>query len=186
MKIGLISQNASPGLVVFRKNLIQTLAAKGHEVYCFAIDLNEATRQQIRELGGIPIDYSLNRTGLNPIRDLRDTWLLIRKLKKIKPDLVFSFFAKPVIYGSLAARLARVPKRIGMLEGLGFAFTEQPFKLSLKTKLIRWVQVKLYQLSIPLLDKIIFLNPDDPQDLLLRYSISAKQIEVLGGIGLDL
>src|SRR5690554_5784805 len=128
MKISLVSQNASPGLVIFRKDLIKCLSDQGHEVYCFAIDFTETTRQQVRDLGGIPIDYSLNRTGLNPIRDLRDTWLLSQKLKEIKPDLMFSFFVKPVIYGSFAAKLARVPKRIGMLEGLGFTFTEQPFK----------------------------------------------------------
>lgn len=185
-KITLISQNASPGLIIFRKELIQTLSAQGHEVYCFAIDFTDATREQVKNLGGIPVDYSLNRTGLNPLRDVRDTWALSRKLKEIKPDLMFSFFAKPVIYGSLAAKLAGVPRRIGMLEGLGFTFTEQPFPLPFKTKLIRWVQVQLYRLSVPLLDKIIFLNPDDPKDLLEKHSIKAKKSEVLGAIGLDL
>lgn len=186
MKITLISQNASPGLIIFRKELIQTLSAQGHKVYCFAIDFTDATREQVKNLGGIPVDYSLNRTGLNPLRDMRDTWALSRQLKKIKPDLMFSFFAKPVIYGSLAAKLAGVPRRVGMLEGLGFTFTEQPFPLPFKTKLIRWVQVQLYRLSVPLLDKIIFLNPDDPKDLLEKYGIKAKQTETLGAIGLDL
>ncbi len=73
-----------------------------------------------------------------------------------------------------------------MLEGLGFTFTEQPFPLPFKTKLIRWVQVQLYRLSVPLLDKIIFLNPDDPKDLLEKYSIKSKKTEILGAIGLDL
>src|SRR5690554_28938 len=186
MKITLISQNASPGLVIFRKELIQTLASQGHKVYCFAIDFTDATRAQVKNLGGIPVDYSLNRTGLNPLLDMQDTWVLSRKLKEIQPDLMFSFFAKPVIYGSLAAKLAGVPRRVGMLEGLGFTFTEQPFPLPFKTKLIRWVQVQLYRLSVPLLDKIIFLNPDDPKDLLEKYGIKAKQMEVLGAIGLDL
>lgn len=186
MKITLISQNASPGLVIFRKELIQYLSAQGHKVYCFAIDFTDATREQVKKLGGIPVEYSLNRTGLNPLRDIRDTWALSRQLKEIKPDLMFSFFAKPVIYGSLAAKLAGVPKRIGMLEGLGFTFTEQPYPLPFKTKLIRWVQVQLYRLSVPLLDKIIFLNPDDPKDLLEKYSIKSKKTEILGAIGLDL
>lgn len=186
MKITLISQNASPGLVIFRKELIQTLSAQGHQVYCSAIDFTDTTREQVKKLGGIPVDYSLSRTGLNPFRDIFDTWALSLKLKQIKPDLMFSFFAKPVIQGSLAAKIAGVPRRIGMFEGLGFAFTEQPLPLPIKTKLIRWVQVQLYRLSVPMLDKIIFLNPDDPKDLLEKYSIKAKQVEVLGAIGLDL
>ena len=186
MNITFISQNASPGLLIFRKELIQILASQGHKVYCFAIDYTDSAREQVERLGGIPVDYSLSRTGLNPIRDIYDTWALSRKLKKIQPDLMVSFFSKPVIYGSLAAKLAGVPKRIGMLEGLGFTFTEQPFPLPFKTKLIRWMQVQLYRLSIPLLDKVIFLNADDPRDLLENHSIKAKKIEVLGGIGLDL
>ena len=186
MRITLISQVASPGLVIFRKELIRTLAAQGHQVYCFAINFTESTRQQVRDLGGIPIDYRLSRTGMNPFYDIRDTLSLSRKLKEIQPDLVFCFFVKPVIFGSIAAKIAKVPKRIGMLEGLGFTFTDQPFPLPLKTKIIRWIQVQLYKISIPLLDKIIFLNPDDPKDLLTKHSIKYKKTEVLGGIGLDL
>lgn len=44
MNISLISQNASPGLAIFRKELIQTLSAQGHKVYCFAIDFTDVTR----------------------------------------------------------------------------------------------------------------------------------------------
>lgn len=186
MKIVLISQVASPGLLIFRKPLIQELVASGHQVYCFAVNFTDVTRQQIIDLGATPVDYSLSRTGLNPFRDLLDTWALSRKLKALHADMVFTFFAKPVIYGSVAAKLAGVPKRHGMLEGLGFSFTEQPGVLPFKTKLIRWVQVQLYRVAIPMLDKIIFLNPDDPVDLIKKYNIKAKKIDVLGGIGLDL
>lgn len=186
MKILLLSQNASPGLLIFRKSLIQQLVAQGHEVYCSAIDFTSTTREAIRQVGGIPVDYTLSRAGLNPLKDMRDTWSLSRKLKKIQPDLMFAFFSKPVIYGSLAGKLAGVPKRVGMLEGLGFTFTEQPFKLPFKNHLIKWIQVQLYRLSIPFLDKIIFLNPDDPKDLIQKYNIKANQIEVLGAIGLEL
>lgn len=186
MKIALISQVATPGLLIFRKPLIQELVAAGHELYCFSADFSDDTRKKIVDLGGIPIDYSLSRTGLNPFRDLLDTLKLVYQLKDLKLDMVISFFAKPVIYGSVAAKLAGVPKRIGMLEGLGFTFTQQPGVLPFKTRLIRWVQVQLYRVAIPMLDKIIFLNPDDPVDLIDKYNIKAKKVDVLGGIGLDL
>ena len=73
-----------------------------------------------------------------------------------------------------------------MLEGLGYAFTDQPEGLSKKTQLIKKVQVMLYKIALPQLDTLIFLNPDDPKDLLDAYSIKVKNIEVLGGIGLNL
>lgn len=185
MKIALVGTTAN-SILGFRRDVILSLVSQGHAVYAFAVDYTEQDKLKVQELGAVPMDYSLSRTGLNPLRDLRDTLALSRKLKEIKPYLMFSFFAKPVIYGSVAAKLAGIPQRIGMLEGLGFTFTEQPFALPFKTKLIRWIQVQLYRASIPLLDKIIFLNPDDPKDLLEKYSIKAKQVEVLGGIGLNL
>jgi len=45
------------------------------------------------------------------------------KLKVINPDIVLSYFVKPVIYGTMAARLANIPIRIAMLEGLGYVHT---------------------------------------------------------------
>ena len=86
----------------------------------------------------------------------------------------------------LAAKLAKVPRVIGMLEGLGYTFTEQPERLSKKIQLIKKIQVFLYTLALPQLDQLIFLNPDDPHDLLDQYSINVKKVEVLGGIGLNL
>src|SRR5690606_10693610 len=120
------------------------------------------------------------------VKDIVDTVALAKILKDIKPDVSFSYFSKPVIYGTIASVLARVPRRIGMLEGLGYVFTDQPFGLPLKTKLIRLVQVQLYRVAFSFLNKIIFLNPDDPVDLIGKYKIRVKGVEILGGIGLNL
>lgn len=171
----------------FRKDLILSLKAKGHEVYAFISEYQDQSElNQVQELGATPVCYDLNRGGLNPLSDLKQTYLLAQKIKAIQPDLVFSYFAKPVIFGTLAAKFAKIPKVIGMLEGLGYTFTDQPEGQSKKTKLIKSIQVLLYKLSLPTLDKLIFLNPDDPQDLLDQYHIQVKHIEILGGIGLNL
>ena len=42
--------------------------------------------------------------------------------KENKIDLVFPYTVKPVIYGSLAANMSKVPV-ISLITGLGFAFT---------------------------------------------------------------
>src|SRR5690554_5302074 len=149
MKVVLISQSAFPGILLFRKDLIKQLVRDGCEVNCLAMDFTDDTREKVIALGAVPVDYSLSRTGLNPFRDLMDTIALSVILKRLSPDLVFAFFAKPVIYGALASRIARVPRCIGMLEGLGFAFTDQPFSLSRKARLIRSIQIMLYKVSIP-------------------------------------
>ncbi|QIZ59030.1 glycosyltransferase family 4 protein [Acinetobacter indicus] len=170
----------------FRADLIRTLLKKGHQVYAFTSEYTAEDLKKIEQLGAIPITYTLNRGGLNPLADIFATYQLSKKIKAINPDLVFSYFSKPVIFGTLAAKLAKVPRVIGMLEGLGYTFTEQPEGLSKKTQLIKKIQVFLYKIALPQLDQLIFLNPDDPKDLLEKYAINVKNIEVLGGIGLNL
>ena len=185
MKIVLIGTVAS-SFLGFRADLIHALCQKKYTVYAFTSEYSDADLKKIESLGAIPVPYELNRGGLNPLSDIVATYKLSKKIQKIKPDLVFSYFSKPVIFGTIAAKLAKVPKVIGMLEGLGYTFTEQPEGLSKKTQLIKKVQVLLYKIALPQLDKLIFLNPDDPKDLLDTHKIKVKKIDVLGGIGLNL
>lgn len=170
----------------FRADLIKLLISYGHQVYAFTSEYNDKDLEKIANIGAKPITYTLNRGGLNPLADIIATYQLSKKIKAISPDLVFSYFSKPVIFGTLAAKLAKVPRVIGMLEGLGYTFTEQPEGLSKKTQLIKKIQVFLYKIALPQLDQLIFLNPDDPKDLIEKYTINVKNIEVLGGIGLNL
>lgn len=185
MKVVFIGTVAS-SFYGFRADLIRTLLKKGHQVYAFTSEYTVEDLKKIEKLGATPITYTLNRGGLNPLADIVATYRLSKKIKEINPDLVFSYFSKPVIFGTLAAKLAQVLRVIGMLEGLGYTFTEQPEGLSKKTQLIKKIQVFLYKIALPQLDQLIFLNPDDPKDLIERYAINVKNIEVLGGIGLNL
>ena len=184
-KIVLIGTVAS-SFYGFRADLIRTLLKKGHQVYAFTSEYTTEDLKKIEKLGATPITYTLNRGGLNPLADMIATYQLSKKIKTINPDLVFSYFTKPVIFGTLAAKLAKAPRVVGMLEGLGYTFTEQPEGLGKKTQLIKKIQVFLYKIALPQLDKLIFLNPDDPKDLLEKYAINVNKVEVLGGIGLNL
>lgn len=170
----------------FRADLIRTMREKQYTVYAFTSEYTDSDLKKIESLGAIPVTYELNRGGLNPLSDIVATYKLAKKIREIKPDLVFSYFAKPVIFGTLAAKIAKAPKNIGMLEGLGYTFTDQPNGQSFKTKLIKAIQIFLYKLALPALDHLIFLNKDDLNDLIIKNNIQVKQTHVLGGIGLDL
>lgn len=177
---------AANSVLGFRANLIKALLKNKCIVYTFVSEHTQNELSKIEAMGAIPVTYELKRGGLNPLIDIKVTYELSKKIKDIAPDLVFSYFSKPVIFGTLAAKIGKVPNIIGMLEGLGYTFTDQPQGLSKKTKLIKSLQVLLYKVALPQLDKLIFLNPDDPIDLLHKYKIKMKRVEVLGGIGLDL
>lgn len=186
LKIILISQNVSPGILIFRADLVKSLVDKGHVVYAFALDYTAETKSVVEALGAIPVEYSLSKTGMNPLRDLKDTWSLSRKLKAISPGMVFSFFVKPSIYGTLAAKLAGVPRRIAMLEGLGYIHTPAKTGFSLKKRVLQRVHGLLCTMGYAFADKVLFLNLDDPVDLSKKALLNQSRLQVLGPIGLDL
>lgn len=186
-KIVLIGTTSSM-MIQFRQDLIKVLHANGWMIYTFICEYSSDDLEHLKELGAIPVTYSMSRGGLNPLADVRSVLELRKKIVSIAPDLVFSFFTKPVIYGTLASKLAGVKSINGMIEGLGTPFTIGPSGQSFKIKLIKKIQILLYRLSFPFLDKIIFLNPDDPKDLVEHYKIKTKKnaVQLLGAIGLNL
>ncbi|MBO9493578.1 glycosyltransferase family 4 protein [Thalassotalea sp. G20_0] len=183
-KVAIIGTTAQT-LLVFRADLIKQLIKEGITVFAFAMDYDELTMERVRKLGATPVSYSLSRYGLNPLTDLIHTWQLSCRLRELQIDVVFSYFSKPVIFGSLAARFAGVKRCVGMLEGLGYTFTPTK-KISFKRWFAKRVQVFLYRCMLSELDRVIFLNGDDQHELLENYSIKAKDTLILGGIGLDL
>lgn len=186
LKIVLISQNVSPGILVFRRDFISYLVENGHDVYCFAIDYTEESKSLVTALGAIPMDYQLDKTGLNPLSDIKNTFQLYREIKDLRPDVVFGFFVKPSIYGTIAARMAKVPRRIAMLEGLGYIHTPTPSGFTFKKKILQLAHGFLVTVGYAFADKVLFLNPDDPLTLSRKSLLKKSKIHVLGPIGLNL
>jgi glycosyltransferase involved in cell wall biosynthesis len=185
MKIVMIGTTANC-VFGFRWPLIKELTTKGYKVYAFAIDYTDEQRQLLKSLGVTSIDYDLSRSGLNILADLKTMFQLKVKLEAIKPDIVLSYFVKPVIYGTVAAFLAKVPMRIAMLEGLGYVHTPTENGFNLKKKVLQIIQGFLFTLSFKFASKVVFLNPDDPKDLSKTTLFSKSKVEILGGIGLEL
>ncbi|MEG2748813.1 MAG: glycosyltransferase family 4 protein [Acinetobacter sp.] len=183
-KIIIIGTTAS-NLFIFRKDFIVACIQKKMHVVAFVSEYTDEWIEKLSELGAEVVTYNLSRGGLNPFADISSTVQLTQKIKKIRPDIVFSYSAKPVIYGTLAAKAAKAPVIIGMLEGLGYTFTEQPDGQTAKTKLVRNIQILLYRIAFKYMDKIIFLNNDDKKDLMGSYNLKKPESHVLGGIGLN-
>lgn len=185
VKLAMIGNQAF-SLINFRGLLIKSLVKSGVEVFALAPDYNEATRIEVRNLGANPIDYSLSRTGMNPFRDVPDILRLTFTLRKLNVDISFSYFAKPVIYGSIAARLAGVPFRAAMIEGLGYAFTENEDAMSWQRRTLRLIMLSLYKYSLFFAQKVIFLNDDDMNEFIEKNVLEKGKAIKIGGIGVDL
>lgn len=173
-------------LIDFRSDLIVDMVAAGHQVYAFASDYTETSENAIRKLGATPVRYRISRSSLNPLADLKVIWQLYWLFRNLKIDVSFCYFVKPVIYGNIAAFLARVPTRAVKIEGLGWVFTNPPEGINLKRKLIRAVQTFLYKVSLPRAHHVFLLNKDDKADLLDAHHIQVRNLTILDGIGVNL
>lgn len=185
MKIVIIG-TTSASLLGFRKDLILYLVKKKHDVFVLAIDLDAEAEKKLLSLGAVPIKYNFSRTGLNPISDINNTFKLSKIIKNISPEITLSYFSKPVIFGTIAAKLANVPRIIPMLEGLGYVHTKTKTGFNIKKKILQFIQGILYSISFHLANDIIFLNHDDPVDLSKSCYVPKDKINILGGIGLNL
>ncbi|EDX3117368.1 glycosyltransferase family 4 protein [Salmonella enterica subsp. enterica serovar Mississippi] len=185
MKILMIGTTVQ-SLLGFRYELLKDLVSAGHEVYALSVDYDHKSKQTLIDIGVVPIDYTISRSGINPFKDFVNFIFLYKLIKKITPDIVFSYFTKPCIWGSLAAYYAGVHKIIAMLEGLGFLFTEQPSGIPQKTKTLKRIQILLYRIAFKKINTLIVLNEDDRNDLLNAGCIEDRKVYVLGGIGINL
>lgn len=178
--------NQAFSLLNFRGPLIVEMVTKGIEVFGLAPDYDEDTRAAVRALGAVPVNYSLSRTGMNPLRDAADMLRLAFLLHELKPDITLCYFIKPVIYGTLAAWLSRVPRRFALIPGLGYAFTPSTKSESLKRRLLRDIVLVLYKAALRRADKVFFQNEDDRALFIDARAVSAEQSTRLNGTGVDL
>lgn len=170
-------------LVNFRGPLLQAMVDSGHEVIACAPGCPDDVVTALAEIGVTYQAIPLERTGMNPIRDLATIVSLKGLFEGLRPDCVLSYTAKPVIYGSLAAGLAGVRKVYSMITGLGYAFGDS----SVKQKLIGLPVQALYRSALRRNDAVFFQNPDD-QEFFVRKGLIAnpRQAVLINGSGVDL
>ena len=158
----LLTASYPASILKFRGALIEKLAQAGCEIYIAAPDFTQFPDDlaQLKKMGYSVHDIPMQRTGTNPVADCKTLFALYRLMTQVKPDYVMGYTIKPVIYGSLAATLARVPKRFALITGLGYAFQGAEEKTYKKSNLQKLVH-QLYALALASTQKVFFQNPDD-------------------------
>lgn len=77
---------------------------------------------QIRDHGFDLHPLRWRRRAMDPLSAARDIAEIAGLYAELKPDLVHHVALKPVVYGTMAATLAKTPRVVNALTGLGFAF----------------------------------------------------------------
>ena len=154
----LLIGNAAESILSFRGELLRAVQKTGAAVHIAGPDLTLGNpfRQQMEAQGFTVHSVPLARTGTNPLADIRSLLALWRLMRSLRPDFVLGYTIKPVIYGSLAAWLTRVPRRFALIPGLGYSFLGG----GSRNRLQALVQ-KLYAAALARVDGVFFQNPDD-------------------------
>ena len=105
----------------FRLGLARFLREQGAEVIMISPPGEYGEQLQAEGFRWIPLP--MNRRSLNPFREMQLLRHICSIYRRERPDVVHSFTIKSVVYGSLAAQVAGVKKRIHAVTGLGHIFS---------------------------------------------------------------
>jgi len=123
-----------------------------------------------------------NKNGINPIADLKYWLWLVRLFQQERPDVVFGYTSKPVIYGSIAAKIAKIPHITAMVTGVGYAFTAK----TAKAKAIKQIMSVLYKIAFRCADIAIFQNGDDKAQSVSEGLVKEKKCRLVNGSGVNM
>ena len=171
-------------LIDFRGSLIRDMVAAGHTVVGCTPGEDPIVENILAGWRVAYCSIDLDRTGLNPFKELRSLITIVKLFRRLRPDVVLSYSVKPNIYGALAARITGVSKAFQMIEGLGYAFTNED---SFRRSILRRLLILLLRFSLKDLSGIFVLNPDDRADLVTLKIVENERILIsIDGIGIDL
>jgi glycosyltransferase involved in cell wall biosynthesis len=171
-----LSANSDWNIANFRPGLICALRGAGYDPVVIAPQ-DPAADDRMRELDVERIPIRIDRSGLNPVADLRLLADYRRLLGRIQPAAYLGFTIKPNIYGSMAAAALGIPA-IPNVSGLGTAF--------IRPGVLQSIVTALYRLGFSKAPAVFFQNDEDRSLFVGRRIVRAKQSRVLPGSGVDL
>ena len=137
----------------------------------------------IQALGMTHHAIPMTRSGKHPLQELGTLLALVRLFRRVRPDVVHLVTINPVLYGGIAARIARVPGMVAAISGLGFVFLSN----SLKMRMVRAVVARLYRVALGHPNsRVIFQNANDRDLLKSLGAVRDEQVVMIRGAGVDL
>jgi len=124
-----------------------------------------------------------HRSSTKISQEIRTLKELNKLYKEIQPDIVHHVTIKPVLYGTLVARLVGGIQILNAISGLGYLFIAQGWKSFIKRKILLWGYHALLNHKKVY---ILFQNPDDKVLFLQHKIIHSKHEFIIKGSGIDL
>jgi len=181
MKIMVLSSYA-PTLVFFREDMMNSMINNGHEVIVAA---PEEEKEWVHKFRECKIKYvsikGVDRTGTNPIKDIKGFFSILSAIIKEKPDKVFAYQAKTIIYGCIAAKLSGIKEIYALMGGLGSIFRTKD-----RNSVVGDILKIEYKVAFYCCNKIFSQNKDDCRELINTGLIKENKIVMINGSGVNL
>lgn len=175
MKKILMMGNTEITIYHFRRELVERLLEEGHQVYISSLPGDRVN--ELVEMGCVhEAIEQMDRRGTNPISEMKLLNHYFRVMKRVQPDIVFSYTIKPNIYGAIAARRYGIPF-VSNVTGMGSAFKRN----GLFSKMI----IQLYKIALADAQTVFFQNEQN-QQYFMAHHIAPKKHRLLPGSGVNL
>lgn len=177
----IIAANSDWYLYNFRLSLAKALRRCGWQVVLASPNGPYVSR--LLEEGLVWREIPLSRSGMRPHEELHTLISLLRLYREESPILVHHHTMKLIVYGTLAARAARVPLLINSVSGLGYLFSSERLSLGALREVIK----RIYRIASAR-DGIhlIFEHEGDRDYFLQSGLVRAEHTSLIPGVGVDL
>jgi glycosyltransferase involved in cell wall biosynthesis len=165
-------------LINFREPLLRALRTRGYNIIACAPP-DAGVQRKLQGMGIEFISVPLQRATANPLADLNYLRRLVQLLRSMKPEATIAYTAKPVIWGSLAARIAGTPRICAMITGLGSAM----LGTSGKQRLLARTVETLYRAALSACGRVAFQNPDDQSEFVGKGIVAPNKTFRVNGSG---
>ena len=175
MKKIIISSNSCWNIYNFRNNLINNLIKKKFKVIILA-NIDE-TSKLLQDMGCEIISFKFSRKKKSIFEVIYILWQYYYYLKKIKPQLYFSYTIKPNLLGGLVANFLKIHTIINFT-GLGTLVLNESYSNKF---ILFFLKLILKKSSI-----VFFHNNYDLKILKHKKLIKNSHYQVIPGSGVDL
>lgn len=167
----------------YRKDMMCEFLRQGNQVVAVGDAPEKDWKDAYNYIGVSYRQIYVKRNGLNPADDIKTLMSLKKVISEEKPDKVFAYHSKSVVYGSIASRLNSIDEFYALIAGLGSIIRGSGFKNSL----IRTVLKEEYKLAFRLCKSVITHNSEDRQLLLdEKFTKDASKVKTVNGSGVNL
>ena len=183
----LVIASYARSVLQFRGALLASWLERGHEVHlCCPLKEDCGELLTWANTEGITLhNLPFKRHSIGLFSNLALCMRLVTLVSETRPEAIFSYTLKPVVFGSLIGRVMKVRHIFALVTGRGEVYSRKRGGLSLYV--VRPIVTFLYQIAFRSATKVIFQNEDD---LAFFKSLGVIQNErgkarVVDGSGVD-